>query len=446
MNPRKNLVAQFSSFALLDDDRFQQWIPDRHLERSMTQQLQQTRTAGAASSPEEQDNFWALYWYQEWKQQGSRRSQLHLLAYLQETCFWVAKTLGGRFAGPLPQSTLTLADYFQMALAEVEPLLQQFDPVKSSQFQSYARIVLACRVKGLLRQQKAADFCSAWGLLRKTSKKRILASLQTAGLTPVEIDRVRLLWDCFQSLYVQNRPGGVDKLPQPDRALWEAIAQRYNQELERRLAQQTDPPLTPSPPPLSSLLSRPLTAKQAEEQLSQLATQVRAYLNPPVQSLNQLKYGSDGVEIQDGLADLEGDSLLDQMIQSEEQQQRSQLHQKLQQVLFAAMATMPSSAQQLLQLHYSQGLTQQEIMGHLQVSQPTVCRRLKATKQKLLEALVQWLAQDLNKFPDPEQLMGMAQLLEEWLQVSFPQSPLGRPASVPAEACVPAEAYAPAPN
>jgi RNA polymerase sigma factor (sigma-70 family) len=438
MNPRKNLIAQFSSFALLDDDRFQKWLPDPQLQRSMTQQLHQSMGAAsgkmAPQASEETENDWALYWHQAWRQQASQRSQLHLLAYLQEACFWVAKNLGSRFAGPSQQSTLTLSDYFQMALAEVEPLLHQFDVRKSSQLQPYARVVLACRVKGILRQQKAADFCSAWGLLRKTSKKRVLASLQAAGLTPTEVDRIRILWDCFQSLYVQNRPGGVEKLPQPDRALWEAIAQRYNEQVGRlgTLAEGAETKLPRSEPAFA-----PLTASQAEDQLSKLAARLRAYLNPPVQSLNQLKYGPDGVELQAELADLEGASLLDQMIDTEEQQQRSQLHQKLQQVLLQSLEAMDPSACHMLRLHYSQGLTQQEIMSHLQVSQPTVCRRLKATKHKLLTALVQWLAKDLNKFPDPEQLMVMTQLLEEWLQVSFPESPLGMPSSAKQTACKP---------
>ncbi len=390
MHPRVQILELFSTFAQLDGDRFQQWRTDPQLRRSMQRCL---TTVTSASEP-----IWVGYWYQVWQQQPNALAIAHLTAYLQEVCYWVANQIAVR--SPTPQ--YTLSDYFQIANGEIQRVLPKFCPDRGSSLKSYATLILLNRLKDHLRQRRVGDICTDWSLLRQVSKKRVGLVLEQAGLGAMEVAQYRLAWFCFQTLYLPTSAQATEQLPKPDGGLWAAIADLYNAQRQ-----------TLSGPGVA------LTATQIEGWLTKLAQWTRAYLYPPLYSLNQKKVGLDSGEFQDDLTSSEAASLLDAAIQQEDLEHRTALHQQLQTVLDQGVEQLPPEIQEILRLFYQEGLSQKELAGRLQISQPTVSRRLKKAEESLLEALLTWSQAQVNQFPNPDELKHITLVLREWLALHY---------------------------
>ncbi len=406
MHPRHTLQDQFSTFAWFENDTFRSWKGEPRLRKSMAQVLA-TVPQYAAATPEN-ERFWALSWHRQWRDRAHPWAEQHLLAYLQEPCYWAAQEVSrkrsGQFGAP---STSPVSDYFQMAIAEAKPALDKFQADQSSNLKAFAQVFLSYRLKAALRRRREADFCTPWGLLRKTSKKLVLEALRQAGLKPPEVEEYRLLWMGFQALYIQTQPNNTAKLPEPDLALWEAIAQFYNQKRTGQLSHGA-----PS-----------LTAAQVQARLQQLAQWARQYIYPTVQSLNTPQFGDDdaGEERLNNLSQAEQRSLMDDLIEQDLQAQRDRQSHTLQQLLLDAFRQLDRQTQTVLCLLYHHGLSQQAVRDQLKISQPTVCRRLKAGRQALIQAILNWMDDRLNKTPDPEQLNSITIHLEVWLKVSLPE-------------------------
>ncbi|WP_414585614.1 sigma-70 family RNA polymerase sigma factor [Scytonema sp. PCC 10023] len=391
MRPRQEITDMFSTFVQLERGRFSKWLTDPKLYRNIQNHLE--RSSSALKS----ENFWALYWHKHWQTQSHNLARMHLLAYLQEPCYWVASKTVTKFT----LSQYQLADYFQMAIAEVETILKDFNPEKCCSLKTYAIMAISSRLKDILRQRKEADFCTNWALLRKVSKKLLLEALEQAGLSQSAIAQYRLAWTCFKELYVQKQSGGTSKLPEPNRQLWEAIANLYNREQQSQLTQSTGQ----------------CNAQTIEQWLTQTALYVRAYLFPPVKSLNAFKQDDDTTVTFD-LPDPSSDSLMADMIAQEDVQNRQNQISQMSAVLLKALQTLDVQTQEALKLYYQHGLTQQQIMQQLLWSQPTVSRRLVKGRESMLAALVKW-SQDLNISVNSNQIKDMSLALEEWLRNQY---------------------------
>jgi RNA polymerase sigma factor (sigma-70 family) len=388
MSPRTKILDLFSTFAILEGDYFQKWLPEPRLRRSM-----ETALANAAELTE-LDKIWALYWHKRWQTQDSRWAASHLTAYLQEPCYWVAQGLGQRVRSP----QYTVADYFQIANSEIQRVLQHFAPDRGSTLKSYASLVLTNVLKDTLRQRQAADICSDWSLLRKVSKKRVADVLTATGVKEPEISQYQFAWFCFKSLYVPT-DGSGSQLAKPDAQLWDAVTTLYNTKRQGQL----------------TVAGNALTPEQLEGQLNKLARWIRGYLYPNVDSLNRTKVGQESGEIQDDLSDPISQDLLDQAIEREELSQRSSQKDELQTILINALAQLEPELKEILQLFYQQKMSQQALASHLQLSQPTVSRRIKKAEEHLLEALLKWRQAQLNQFPDPNEIKHISVALRSWL-------------------------------
>jgi RNA polymerase sigma factor (sigma-70 family) len=391
MRHRREITEMFSTFAQLERDRFSNWVTDIKLLRSIKNCLK--------SSPEVAglENFWALYWHKDWCLKPSGLARMHLLAYLQEPCYWAAQKAVTKFAN----SQYSMADYFQMANGEVETILKFFSPEKSSNLKSYAIMAIPSRLRDILRRRQETDVCSDWALLRKVSKRHLLKALDKAGLSQSEIAQYRLAWACFKELYVQKQPGGTKALPEPTPQLWEAIANLYNKSRQTQLAQST---------------------KQCEVQtikhwLNRTVLYVRTYLFPPVQSLNAFLLDNE-TNLTLDLPDPDSDSPIADLIAEENLQERHNQISQMFTVLLSAFQTLDKQSQEVLKLYYQQELTQQQIMQQLHLSQPTVSRKLVKSRESMLTALVKW-CQGMNISVNPVQIKDMSVALEEWLRNQF---------------------------
>lgn len=395
MRPRQEITEMFSTFAQLETDRFSKWLTDSKLRRSI-----QNCLASSAEVPASED-FWALYWHKNWRNFPNSLAGMHLSAYLQEPCYWAAYKTVARFTN----TQYGLADYFQMAIAEVKTILEDFNPDRSSSLKIYASIAFPSRIKDILRQRKEADICTNWGLLRKVSKKKVLEALQNAGLSISQIAQYRLAWTCFKELYVQNQSGGSNKLPEPDHNLWLAVANLYNIERQSQLT-----------PPGSECNHQTI-----EQWLTKIAVCVRTYLYPPVASLNVPKPGEDSSQEID-LPDSSSESLMAEMIAQEDAENRQNQLSQMNGVLQKALLSLDTQSQEILKLYYKQGFTQQQIIQQLQISQPTVSRRLIKARESLLATLIRWSQETLNISVTSNLVKDMSAALEEWLKVRYGDS------------------------
>ncbi|MFN6567181.1 RNA polymerase sigma factor [Dendronalium sp. ChiSLP03b] len=395
MRPRQEITEMFSTFVQLESDKFSKWLIDVKLRRNIQNCIK--------SSPEfsNSENFWAVYWYKHWLEQSDDLARMHLSAYLQEPIYWTAKKTIAKFAN----NQYSLADYFQIANSEIETILKHFNPEKCSSLKAYATMAIPSRLKDVLRQRKEADICTNWALLRKVSKKQFLEALDKAGLSSTVIAQYRLAWTCFKELYVQNQPGGTKALPSPERQLWEAVVNLYNRERQSQLTQ-------PSPQ---------CTREKIEQWLTQAAIYVRAYLYPPVSSLN-LVISEDNATTTLDLPDLSSDSLIAEMIAEEDAQDQQNQQSQIQAVLLKALQKLEVKTQEILKLYYQQGLTQPEIVQRLQISQPTVSRRLIKARETLLATLLEWSQEAFNISVTSNLVKDMSAALEEWLEIQYGKS------------------------
>ena len=399
MRSRQDLTELFSTFMQFDAERFSAWAVDARLRRSMQNCLQRFPEAPALES------FWVLHWYKVWQTPPAALAEFHLAAYLQEPCYWAAQQTAKKFT----TVQYSLPDYFQIAIAEVTLILQRFNPDRGASLKTYAGMVFASALRDTLRQRQAVDLCTNWTLLRKISKKRLNESLQAAGLSDAAIAGYRLAWTGFKALYVPTSP--TDSLPSADRHLWAAVARLYNVEhnAERNTEHNAEH---------NAEHSKAIDAETVEKWLTHCAAWVRAYLYPSIASLNapqrNQKSGQEGSEVQDQLAS-SSESLLTEMIAHEETHDRQTQQVQVQRALLASVNQLDAPSQELMRLYYSQGLTQQQIVQHLQMSQASVSRRLNKVRERLLTALVQWSQKELNIVPTPTLIKEMSTALEVWL-------------------------------
>jgi DNA-directed RNA polymerase specialized sigma24 family protein len=144
-----------------------------------------------------------------------------------------------------------------------------------------------------------------------------------------------------------------------------------------------------------------------------LAQWTRSYLYPAIDSLNRPK--PEAGEFQDDLTDVNCQSLLDLAIEDQEISHRMTQRSALQIILDRAVKDLSPELQEILQLCYRDRLSQRELSDRLQLSQPTISRRIKQAEAELLTTLLKWTESQLNKFPDPNELKVISAALKEWL-------------------------------
>jgi RNA polymerase sigma factor (sigma-70 family) len=358
-----------------------------------------------------------MYWHRQWQgcmateagevgkttHDGQRLMRLalaggHLASHLQETCYWAAYKTVGR----LEETQLKLSDCFQVAIAAVPKILKAFDPDQVPSLKTYAAIAFGNAIRDELRQRREVDRCNEWGLLLKLSRKQLTEALQQTGVSSAECDRYVLAWSCFTDLYHPPKSPKLRQLQAPNGETWAAISAYYNQQ-RHSLA---DP-------------GAECRAVTLERWLISCAHHARTYLYPPLTSLNISRPGQDSGEIQDDLPDPNQDSLLSELIASEDLTTRQTQQSQINTVLTEAIAALDPSIQELLQLYYQDQLTQQQIAKQQNVKQYTISRKLTKARESLLLTLTQWSQTTLHISPTSNVVKFISITLEEWLQAHF---------------------------
>ena len=229
-------------------------------------------------------------------------------------------------------------------------------------------------------------------IAQKISQKRLVESLQAAGLSPTTVTAYVAAWNCFKSLYIPTQASSTRQLSRPDKQTWDAIALAYN-----------------------SANQPPINTQTLESWLLGCAKAARTYLYPSLTSINT-KNSSDDKDWLDNLPGKEQDSPLNQIIATEEQQTNFSHQTEINKVLVAAITLLEPQAQEILQLYYVKGLTQQEIAKQQQIQQYTVSRRLTKARELLLRSLAKWSEDTLHISVTSDILKSCSAMMEEWLQ------------------------------
>ena len=343
------------------------------------------------------ETFWSLYWHEQWREKRGSIARRHLSAYLQEACYWAAQ----KAMRVLKHTQFRVSDCFQLASVELDRILLGYDPTRGASLKSYARMAYPSIIRDILRQRQEADICTGWTLLRRVGKKRLVESLDQAGLKPEEVGQYRLAWECYKALY--GGGAGTRRQQGPERKEWDEMAALYNQERQRQLSQ-------PGPE---------LTGRRLEQRLCQSIVWVREYTYPPVSSLNRPRGSQETGELQDELTDPQNPSLMTGLIEQEEAVQRGEQQQELSRVIVDAIGELGPEQGELLRLYYQAGLTQAEIAEAIGVKQYTVSRRLSRSREALIGALVNWSQETLHIQITPALVRSMSEGLEEWLSMYY---------------------------
>ncbi len=387
MRSRQGITELFTTFLQFDADRAIGWASDGRLRRNITNCQQKL-------SQPESEAFWVSYWYKEWQSKTQNLASGHLTAYLQEVCYWAANKTATHFSS----GQYTLSDCFQAIATKTDKVLQGFKPNMGFNLKNYASAIFSSELKELLRQQKEVDISTDWRLLRKVTQKRLIESLENAGLNPQIVERYVLVWKSYQALYAPRKEKGTRKLSRPDDAVWQSIAQLYNK--ERHQLSQSGPECK---------------GETAEKCLVACAKAVRAYLYPNMTSLNATT-GDNGGEFQDILPQLRQDSLLSEIEAQEEITERKSQQSKISDVLVAAIGELDEQGQNIIKLYYQGELNQSQIAKQLGVKQYTISRKLSKCKDTLLVKLATWTKESMHISLDSSVLDYMSTVLEEWLQ------------------------------
>ncbi len=389
MRSRQGITELFATFLQFDDDRVIGWATDARLRRNITNRQSKL------SKPEESEDFWVSYWYKEWKSATKNLASGHLSAYLQEVCYWTANKTVTHFSS----GQYTLSDCFQAIITKTDKVLQGFKPDMGFNIKNYASAIFSSELKELLRQQKEVDISTDWRLLRKVTQKRLVESLENAGLNRETIESYILAWKSYQALYAPRKEKGTRKLARPDDAVWENIAKLYNQERQNQLSQP----------------GAECNGETAEKWLIACAKAIRAYLYPNMASLNATT-GDNSGEFQDILPQLRQESLISEIVAQEEIAERKSQQSQISDVIIAAIGELDEEGQSIIKYYYQGSLKQSQIAKELGIKQYTVSRRLSKCKETLLLKLATWTKESLHISLNSSVLDYMSTSLEEWLQ------------------------------
>ncbi|MBW4671402.1 MAG: sigma-70 family RNA polymerase sigma factor [Cyanomargarita calcarea GSE-NOS-MK-12-04C] len=393
MRSRQGITELFATFLQLDADRVIGWAIDGKLRRNIV------NSQARLPQPEDSENFWVYYWYKAWQKEPESLAKGHLSAYLQEVCHWAArKTIAG-----ISSCQFTLSDCFQMAILRVDKVLKGFKPDMGFSLKNYSSAIFSSELKEMLRQQQEIDICTNWRLLRKLTQKRLLESLQNAGLSAQTIECYVLAWKSYQALYAPQQATGTRKLPKPDEGTWNAIAQFYNSERHTQLSQP----------------GKEYNGETMEKWLVACAKAVRSYLYPNFSSINAATGDGDGGEFQDILPQLRQESLMTEFVVQEEVVERQSQQSQISSFLISALSELDEEGQKIIQLYYSRSLTQQQIAKELDIKQYTVSRRLTKSKDTLLLKFANWSKESLHISLNSSVLNYISTVLEEWLQAHY---------------------------
>ncbi|WP_230840142.1 sigma-70 family RNA polymerase sigma factor [Gloeobacter morelensis] len=388
---RQDVLSVFSTFLDISPEAAALWVPDHRLRRSA-----QILLAGDVTGRAGADGR-ARGLLSQWQRQPCPGlARLHLIAYLQESCYWAAwKVCENR---PAARSQLT--DLFQAGIVKVDVILTKFNVELGFGLDSYAFNSFKNTIRHELnrRELSSANCSSDWSLLRHTGRESLGTALRHANHPDAEIERYVLAWLSYQRLYVPADASRTRRLRGPDAATWDLIAQDFNRQRPLHL-----PPASP-------------TAEAADiaRWMRLCAEALRAY-RPRFVSIDAPRADLEGTA--EPLA-IPTESAFDAVQRQEEREYAEAINQ----VLCCALDGLDPAKRRLLDLYHGEELGQKQIARQIGKDQGTVSRQLTRCRGELVVALAKWSQEKLNISLTCEVLKRLEAVVDEWLCEHYGQT------------------------
>ena len=226
---RSNLNDKFSTFLTVEErDGFvaTRWVPEPKLRRNMERMVN--------LKPKADEVFWELYWLKEAvKAPPNSQARWHLLAYLEESCYWTTYKICQNLTNRGVNLVEVLAIAKLVIVDNLENLFAKYDS-HISRFKTYAQLKLKDYIlEELRRREKIEKTRSDWGLLRSLNPTSVQRALQDYGFPKSRQTLYQLAWSCFKAIYVPTPSPNSRKLLPPTNQQLEAMVCRYNQQRSR---------------------------------------------------------------------------------------------------------------------------------------------------------------------------------------------------------------------
>lgn len=388
MQKRTNLVTQFSSFLCLKEESsylITYWKNTPELEKNIKLLLQQQIIPP-------QEDILAQEFLRWLRQQQDDLKYRHLIAYLQESCFFATQKVYQRLKNYW--HLLTWEDYFQWAnilVSSPVQLLSKYDSKFKTQLITYARHKLEYQLIDHAYKYMGWERASDWGLLKKLTiinQKKCLQII--GGLKDTSLEQHLLLWQCFNLVYksqigVQNK-----QLKPPSARQFNDITNEYNFLVQNK---RKNLPL--------------LSVNQCTQMLSNCIKFARQYCNPSIMTTKENLYDFKQ-EIQSNITE--------EIIDREEE------YLEVNNILTFSFAQLEMPQQILFQLWKGLQLTQTEIVEIMMFHYPNfvtnqyqVAREISAIRNFILEKLINQLLQKPEQLTK-KRLKELKNPLDYWLQ------------------------------
>uniref|UniRef100_B8HYT0 Uncharacterized protein n=1 Tax=Cyanothece sp. (strain PCC 7425 / ATCC 29141) TaxID=395961 RepID=B8HYT0_CYAP4 len=384
MRARHTVQEQFSSFLSIEGEGPQiqyRWITQSNLARAVR--------AREISDPE----AFALTLLDKLRQSSCAQSNAHLIAYLQEICYWAARKVQRRLA--LQWSDLEERECFLMAseiLAQPLKLLKTYDPSWGTKLKTYAQHRLELQLGQRLYTMRGWRQSTNWGLLRKVSNRQLKEAVERhLGVSGQELVAHQLAVNSFKEVYAPIPGQSSRQLAEPTQGQWQMMVQQYNQSAAR-------------------LEMASVNVSQFRALISASVQSIRAFSTLPIVE------PPDNFDVED-----HRDSGIETLIAQEQEQQQ----QELSEILNQSFGQLPLDQQALLLFISGLRIRQQDISQVRQEQFPgfpqqqyQVARKLTKCRKQLYQAFLQRL--NPNGGPLTEaQLKQIKPVLDEWLKHYF---------------------------
>lgn len=337
----------------------------------------------------------AEYWLKEYleslSEQPNQMAKLHLAAYFDDSCFWVAHKLAQKRGGKSSYFYL-FQEYFQIArviAAQPENILRGYDSNSSNSLKSVKNWGQLKLINAILEITGEKTYSDA-GLLRRQTETSMKQALQQEGISSLneelllrvgvnetQLARCILAWKSFYKVYTPTTPRGRKKLLWPNAEHLNNIADEYNQ-------QAIQHKLTPS-----------MTAQSID---GLLKTCVRALRNSSEIQISELDEFSS-IPDQETISETESGI---EVIENAE----------IEQCLSNAFTALPKEAQIMLRLWHGLGFNQGDVGELFGIERNQIANKVKAWRRSLLQELSKYLAQPMTA----QQINQKSKKMDLWLE------------------------------
>ncbi|NCO75986.1 MAG: hypothetical protein GW795_05655 [Cyanobacteria bacterium] len=383
MITRVNIIDKFSTFlAISDSYKFiLQWQRDYQLKINIERIIK---------IQEVNEENLAYEFLTNIRLKPQKILRYHLTSYLQEVCYWATRQV--YFYLNKTVNSLTLEECFlwgNEAIITPDKLLKQYQNHRGSKITTYAQTRLKTIIKDKVYLSRGWKLLTNWGLLKRISKsKRQEVLKKMGGLTGKELEEYLLIWQCFVDNYISSSPHRNKSLSSPSISQFKIMTNQYNILAEKQFN-------------FSSIL----TIEEFENKIKFCGEKARLFVNPITINFPEDKEININDNPQDYLTLLE------------ENEDKPQINH----LLTTTFNNLNLASQSIFYLGEGLGLTQQEIIKTIQLTNPNfikeqsqLSKNINKIRKMLLDEVIKNIKGEKEKV-SKEEIEVLIDILKGWI-------------------------------